>query len=240
MDAPPAPVIDPWLVGGSVPPAPIQTFTPTAPSLDPAIRAAFVPPPRPDRSPGSVREYVRSSPLRVAGAFFGLMVAGVLIGYGTGPHDAFAAVGTFRSGPDLPFSVAGTFWHNLLVVGIPLMLFPLLFWAPAATSAVTGFTVGQLAAGWLALRLPTGLLAAALLPHGVVEIPALLLGGTMVWRLGRAAWSRDRFGGTWGERAATALRAAIPFLAAVAAALLVAAYIEVKITPVVVARLAGF
>jgi stage II sporulation protein M len=240
MQVPPASVDDPWLVGGSfagpAARAPVETLV----HLDPAVRAAFTPPPRPDRSTAMVRDYVRESPLRTGGAFFGFILAGVLIGYATGPHDPFAAVTMFRSGGGFSFTVGGVFWHNMLVMAIPLVLFPLFFWAPAATSAVTGFSVGHVTAAWLALHLSGGLLAAALLPHGVVEIPALLLGGTLAWRLGVAAWSHGRFGGSWSERAAMAVRAAAPLAALAVVALGVAAFIEVNVTPAVVRTLAGF
>jgi stage II sporulation protein M len=186
------------------------------------------------------RDYVRSSPLRTAGVFFAFLLVGLFIGYATGPHDAYGAVVMLRSGGPISFSVAGIFWHNLLVMAIPLVLFPLLFWAPAATSAATGFTVGRVTAGWLALHLSGGLLATALLPHGIVEIPALLVAGTVAWRLGMAAWNRGGFGGSWNERVTTAVRAAAPLVAVVVVALGVAAFIEVKVTPALVHTLAGF
>jgi stage II sporulation protein M len=199
----------------------------------------FVPPPRPDGKAESVHAYVRSSSLRVTGLFLGLFVAGLLFGYGTGPQDPQSAA-TFGSSGPYSFTVAGIFVHNLLVLCIPLLLFPLLFWVPAATSALTGYAVGQVTAAWLALHLPVRLLAAALLPHGVVEIPALLLGGTIVWRIGIASWHENRFGGSWNARASAALRTAIPVLAVVVLALGLAAFIEVKVTPGFVNRLAGF
>jgi uncharacterized membrane protein SpoIIM required for sporulation len=239
MDAPPAPPYDPWLFGGSIfqssvppPPMPVE-------ASDPVPRHAFVAPARPDSVADAVRAYVRSSSLRVTGVLLGLMVAGLVVGYATGPHDAYGAI-VFGSAPTSAFTVGDIFRHNLLVVGIPLILFPILFWAPAASSAVTGFSVGQLMAAWLALRLPGGLLAAALLPHGLVEIPAILLGGTMVWRIGTAAWKENQFGGSWNERASTALQAALPLLLIVVAALGLAAFIEVNVTPALVSRLAGF
>jgi uncharacterized membrane protein SpoIIM required for sporulation len=240
MDAPPAPPVDPRLIGGSISARTERTPFDAMPAgtFDPAVQASFIAPPRPDGAFESIRAYVRSSSLRVTGVLFGLMVAGLVIGYATGPHNPFAAA---SFGPESPgsFTVAGIFLHNLLIVCIPLVMFPLLFWAPAATSAATGFAVGQLTAAWLALRLPGGLLIAALLPHGVVEIPALLLGGTMVWRIGTASWKEKQFGASWNERAAAALRAAILPLVVVVLALGLAAFIEVKITPIVVSHLAG-
>ena len=196
-------------------------------------------PPRPDRTKESVHEYVRSSSLTVTGIFLGLMAVGLLLGYANGPHGPYS-VGQLRGPPQVSLTVGGIFAHNLMVVTVPLILFSLLFWAPAATAALTGYTLGQLIAAWLAVHLPGGALAGALLPHGVVEIPAILLGGTMAWRIGRAAWGQKSFGGTWGERAQTAVRAAIPVLTVVVVALGVAAFIEVKVTPLLVSRLVGY
>jgi stage II sporulation protein M len=177
--------------------------------------------------------------LTTTGVLFGIMAVGLLLGYANGPHDPYSATHLGQSS-QMRFTVGQVFVHNLLVVVVPLILFPILFWAPAATSAVTGYSVGQIIAAWLALHLPERLLVAGLLPHGVVEIPAILLGGTLTWRIGMAAWRQRTFGGSWGERAQAAVRAAVPVIVVVVAALGVAAFIEVKVTPLVVARLAGY
>jgi uncharacterized membrane protein SpoIIM required for sporulation len=68
----------------------------------------------------------------------------------------------------------------------------------------------------------------------VIEIPSFLLAGTMAWRLGSASWDFRNFGGSWWLRARTALRTALPFVAAAVGALAVAAVIEVKVTPALV------
>ena len=239
MDSPTAPPQDPWIRGTTLsafppPPAPIPVS-----AFDPSIGAALTPPPRPDRTKESVQEYVRSSSLAVTGIFLALMAVGLLVGYANGPHNLYSA--TQLGGPlPVSFTVGGIFLHNLMVVAVPLILFPILFWAPAASAAITGYASGQLIAAWLAVHLPGGALAGALLPHGVVEIPAILLGGTMAWRIGRATWGQRTFGGTWGERAQTAARAALPVVMVVVVALGVAAFIEVKVTPLLVARLVGY
>jgi len=236
MDRSLAPSADPWLLGGSLPPvtAPAQPWL-----LDPVLRAAFVPPPRPDRSIEAVRDYVRGSYVRAALVLLGCMLAGVVVGYATLP-DTWFTDGAFGSGSGIPFTVAGVYAHNLLVVGIPILLFPLLYWAPAVTTGLTGFSVGRLTAAWLHLHLPGGLLAAALLPHGVVEVPATLLGGVIAWRLGRAVWNAKKFGSTLWQRVGVAVRAAVPYLGVVVIALGMAAFIEVKVTPGLVRGLAGW
>ena len=115
-----------------------------------------------------------------------------------------------------------------------MLLFPILFWGPAGSLAVTGFAVGRLAGLWQALHLPTGALILALVPHGLIEIPSFLLAGTIAWRLGAASWDFRHFGGTWWGRTRPAVKAALPFALAAVGALAVAAVIEVKVTPALV------
>jgi uncharacterized membrane protein SpoIIM required for sporulation len=227
---------DPWLVGGSLPPAGIAPWT-----FDPRIQAALLAPPRPDRVTDALRSYVRGPYRRGALALLGCIALGLVIGYiGTG-HDVIfeGSVSPPPGGPFVSFTVAGVWLHNLLVVGLPILLFPLLFWAPAATAGLTGYVLGRLMAVWFALHLPASLLVAALLPHGIVEVPATILGGVTAWRMGVAFWSQKRFGDTPAVRATTAVRAAAPVVAIVVVALGVAAFIEVKVTPLVVWGLAG-
>jgi stage II sporulation protein M len=169
---------------------------------------------------------------------FGLLLAGVLIGLATtlGMNQPQAVTDARLFGANAPasFTVAGIFLHNASLAIVPLVLFPLLFWGPAASTAVTGFWVGRLAGIWQHLRLPNGELIVALLPHGVFEIPALLLAGVVAWRIGLASWDSGRFGGSWWTRVGAAFRAALPAIVVIVAALAVAATIEVKVTPAVV------
>jgi len=174
---------------------------------------------------------------------FGLLLLGVAGGLATTigmsrPHAI--SQGRLYSG-NLPadFTVLGIFTHNVLIVLVPLALFPLLFWGPGPSAAATGFLVGRLTGIWQALHLPTGELIAALIPHGVIEVPSILLGGTLAWRIGLASWDSARFGGSWWLRTRSALLAALPVVAVVVAALAVAATIEVKVTPDLVRALYG-
>ncbi len=68
----------------------------------------------------------------------------------------------------------------------------------------------------------------------MLEIPAFLLAGTLIWRLGLSSWDNARFGGSWWTRVKAGLRVALPLFALVVAALAVAAAIEVKVTPALV------
>jgi len=229
---------------GESPPAPAP-FRPDQPSpfesLHPAEVGVLVPPPRPDRLPAavasSVRRYVRRPPLRHMALLFGILLAGVAVGLATTigqPSEVIRHDRLFTGNAGVSFTVAGIFLHNALIVIVPLLLFPILFWGPAASLGVTGFAVGRLAGLWQALHLPNGALFLALVPHGLIEIPSFLLTGAIAWRLGSASWDFRNFGGSWWLRVRAAVRAALPFALATIAALAVAALIEVKVTPALV------
>jgi stage II sporulation protein M len=168
---------------------------------------------------------------------FGILLAGVVLGLvttiGQG-REVLSHDRLFSGNSGVSFTIAGIFTHNALIVIVPLLLFPILFWGPAGSLAVTGFAVGRLAGLWQALHLPNGALVLALVPHGLIEIPSFLLAGTIAWRLGAASWDFGHFGGTWWSRTRPAVRAALPFALAAVAALAVAAVIEVKVTPALV------
>jgi stage II sporulation protein M len=165
---------------------------------------------------------------------FGILLAGVVVGLLTTIGQGAQSLSRdrlFTGNSGVSFTVAGIFVHNALVALVPLVLFPALFWGPGGSLAATGFAVGRLAGLWQALHLPNGALILALIPHGVIEIPSFLLAGTMAWRLGATAWDFRNFGGSWGLRARSAVRAVVPFVLVTVAALAVAAVIEVKVTP---------
>jgi len=207
-----------------------------------SFRSPIPAPPRPDHPAEPLRDYVRGSYQRGALTLLGFMLGGFLVGYATmAAHVPWGFTGSPSGMSSVSFTVAGIYLHNLLVVCVPILLFPLLFWAPGATAGLTGYSLGRLAAAWLGLHLPGSLLLAALVPHGIVEIPASLLGGLMAWRLGIAFWRPRTFDEPHRQRrVTTAVRAAAPVVVLVVIALGVAAFIEVKITPALVAHLAGF
>lgn len=183
----------------------------------------------------AVRDYVREPFSRTIMVFFGIQILGLPIGYLMLHSSPFGAPG----GTPFRITVGTIFLHNLVVVMLPILVFPLLFWAPAVSGFMTGASIGWLMRVWFAVHLSGGALFGALLPHGIVEIPAMLVGSTIAWRLGRSTWNRARFGGRWSERAGHALVAAAPVLGLVVLALALAAFLEINVTPVVVESLLG-
>jgi stage II sporulation protein M len=218
---------------GPLPPA--EPFRPDRPSpFEGLDSSALIPPPRPDQAPAAVekgvRRYVRRPVGRHMALLFGILLVGVVLGLATTigqTREVLSHDRLFTGNSGVSFTIAGIFAHNALIVIIPLLLFPILFWGPAGSLAVTGFAVGRLAGLWQALHLPTGALILALVPHGLIEIPSFLLAGTIAWRLGAASWDFGHFGGTWWGRTAPAVKAALPFALAAIGALAVAAVIEV-------------
>jgi stage II sporulation protein M len=210
--------------------------------LDHVQAGMLLPPPRPDFLPSSVAatvsRYLRRPFGRPMLLLFGLLLAGVLIGLATtlgmDRPQAVSSGRLFGANAPASFTVAGIFLHNASLAVVPLLLFPLLFWGPSASMAITGFWVGRLAGIWQHLHLPNGELIVALLPHGILEIPAFLLAGVVAWRIGLASWDSGRFGGTWWTRVRAGFLAAAPAIAIVVVALAIAATIEVKVTPAVV------
>ncbi|NLZ30068.1 MAG: stage II sporulation protein M [Methanomicrobiales archaeon] len=95
--------------------------------------------------------------------------------------------------------------------------------------AVNGLLIGAVAE---IMRQQQGLLfiAAALIPHGIFEIPSFLIAGGLGLLLGRALVA-EWYGG--GDAAAAAVPLARLFLRAVVPLLAVAAVVEVFITPVI-------
>lgn len=229
--------------GDSPPPPPPDR--PDRPSsyagMDHTAIGMLLPPPRPDLLPRAVatgvRRYVRRPVWRHMALLFGLLMLGVVIGLATTIGQDAQRISDdrlFTGNSSASFTVAGIFLHNALIVVVPLLLFPILFWGPAASVGVTGFVVGRLAGLWQALHLPNGALILALVPHGVLEIPAFLLAGVIAWRLGLASWDSSRFGGSWWNRVGAAARVALPMAGLAIAALAVAAVIEVKVTPALI------
>jgi stage II sporulation protein M len=80
-------------------------------------------------------------------------------------------------------------------------------------------------------------MAAAILPHGLFEIPAFIIAGALGLSLARALW--DEFRGS-GDVAAEGMRLGRTFLSIVLPLVLIAAAIEVFVTPqVIVLALSG-
>lgn len=136
-------------------------------------------------------------------------------------------------------SALAVFGNNIRAALI-LLITGAFFGLTAALSLFTnGFLIGTLvglAVGGAA-RLPAYLLPAALLPHGVVEIPGLFIAGAWGLKLGlgwlgaeAAGRRRATFGATLAESARMLLLIALLFL--------LAAFLEVMVTGALVKALA--
>ena len=105
------------------------------------------------------------------------------------------------------------------------------FAAPSFLSILfTGFTLGVLVGPQLSPSLTMFL--AAILPHGIIEIPAFVLSGSVGMRLGYAAWkARFRRGPKNDEYLSKTLRLAVYVVVGLAPLFFIAGLIEADITP---------
>jgi uncharacterized membrane protein SpoIIM required for sporulation len=136
--------------------------------------------------------------------------------------------------------VLGIFWTNVRLLLGALLLSLFTFGVAALiltplTYVVIGYIASQLAlAGY-----SPAILFSALLPHGVIEIPIIIIATAFAFRLG-AVITRPPKGSTVGHAWTVALGDAIKiFLGLVIPGLLIAAVIEAVITPAVVALVLG-
>lgn len=116
----------------------------------------------------------------------------------------------------------------------------LLFLGGASLGLITLLIIsvnGMVIGGVIALvREEKGLLfmAAAILPHGIFEIPAFILSGALGLSLGRSLWDELNYGGDVAEAARilglTFVRIVLPLVA-------IAAFIEAFITPYMITLL---
>lgn len=150
-----------------------------------------------------------------------------------------------RDIPDVPllpgFDVESIFVHNLRVLGIAFVAAPIsLGSAPLLLPLLSMFLVGFFGAEAAFLGLnPLVFLVAFILPHGIVELPAVVLAIAFSLRLG-ASFMAPPPGFSVSESLLLALADFIKvFVLLVIPMLLVAAFIEVNITPLVVLRVFG-
>ena len=202
------------------------------------------------RSPG---EWYRSSLPRAiarvripAAMMFALALAGIWVGVGQSARFPFPAqIEQFASLGDRldrlvqiwpAFSVQpllAIWWQNVRALLISLVLGALSFGVLGAlpvmaTMGLVGYFMGNLAAGGVS---PWLFLAGLVLPHGLVEMPAAVLAGAAVLRLG-AVLVTPTPGRTIGEVWLAALADWAKLMAGVVMPLLLAAAaIEVWITP---------
>jgi uncharacterized membrane protein SpoIIM required for sporulation len=147
--------------------------------------------------------------------------------------------------PDVPllpgFDARGIFFHNLRVVGVSLVLAPLSFGSvplmlPLPAMLLVGFFAGE--AAFLGLN-PLVFLLAFILPHGIVELPAIVLATAFGVRLGASIMSPPP-GFTVTEGLLLSIADLIKvFFLVVVPMLFLAAVLEVYLTPLVVMRFFG-
>jgi len=137
-------------------------------------------------------------------------------------------------------SVTGIFFHNLRTLimagllsiisfGVIGLMFVIL------TSGAIGFLAGEASTGGLDI---TSFLVAFILPHGVLEIPALIIAGALNLWLGMNLMTVQR-GQTLGEGLLLALVNWVKGAALFIPLLFLAAVVEVKITPQIVLAIYG-
>lgn len=133
-------------------------------------------------------------------------------------------------------TTGGIFWHNVLVLAAAGLLALVSLGVLAVlllmvSIALVGFMGGQMA--WLGYSAWT-FLAAFILPHGLLEIPAAAIATAFALRLG-ASVTATRPGLTVGEGMIIALADFIKvFIFLVVPLLLIAAFIEANLTPQIV------
>jgi ABC-type transport system involved in multi-copper enzyme maturation permease subunit len=147
--------------------------------------------------------------------------------------------------PDVPllpgFDVRGIFEHNVRVVGIALLLAPLSFGTaplllPLSALLLVGFFAGE--ASFLGLN-PLVFLLVFILPHGVFELPAVILAMAFGLRMGVCIMSPPP-GFSISESLLLALADLLKvFFLVVIPLLLLAAVAEVYVTPLMVVRFFG-
>ncbi len=147
--------------------------------------------------------------------------------------------------PDVPllpgFDVGSIFYHNVRVVGIVLLLAPLSFGAaplllPLPSMLLVGFFAGE--AAFLGLN-PLVFLSVFVLPHGILELPAVGLAMAFGLRLGASIISPPQ-GFSISESLLLSIADLLKvFVLVVIPMLLLAAVAEVYVTPLVIMRFFG-
>ncbi|WP_456454547.1 stage II sporulation protein M [Methanopyrus sp.] len=105
---------------------------------------------------------------------------------------------------------------------------------PLLVPAINGFAAGAFAMWILQNFGPVSLLGAALLPHGVIEFPMLIIAGAMGVHLADYLIYRVRLHEQWPRGNLEVPGWVIRNMAACIAGLIVAAYLEVHVTPILV------
>lgn len=119
--------------------------------------------------------------------------------------------------------------NNVIVLLVSFVLSPFFGVVPVLTIILNGWVVGVFAAE-LAARESLGLVLAGLLPHGIIEIPALFIGEAAALSFGVAAMG-SLFSADHRARFLPSLRRSLKYLGLACALLVPAALIEVFVTP---------
>lgn len=88
--------------------------------------------------------------------------------------------------PYQPFTVVFLFLKNLMTAGMAFVLAPLIFLPPAGILLLNGYLLGMVGA-LISNQVSAAAAFAALAPHGVFEIPALVIAAAAGFRFGLAA-----------------------------------------------------
>lgn len=189
--------------------------------------------------------------LIAAGVFLGAFVGGWLaaqafpVPAGAVDLSSMGQVDYTKDLPDVPllpgFDVRGIFIHNVKVVGAALLLAPLSFGSIALmlllpAMLLVGFFAGE--AALIGLN-PWIFLAAFILPHGILELPAVVLASAFGLRLGASIMAPPP-GFSISESIMLSVADLLKvFVLVVIPMLLLAAAAEVYVTPWVVTRIFG-
>ncbi len=172
-----------------------------------------------------------------------LFAVGIFWGLATpsGSPGAFSEEATALQGfvdaiGKLPVGVMFVFilLKNISAVLISFVMSPLLLVVPIVSLVMNGWLIGVVANTVVAERSVAYLLA-GLLPHGVIELPALFIGEAAALTFGLAAM-RAVFGKSRGEALTVALRTNLKYVGIAAVLFVPAALIETFVTPLLLRR----
>jgi len=197
---------------------------PEAPETDrlPRLRAGF------ERGWGELRAFTRQH-LGLVAISTVVLAAGVVVGFWAGAQvdDLFAASIEARLDQQGPVGAFFNYAANNWSVAAGQSLSGLVFGIPTIVSlAFNGANVGFL----YQLEVDPEILLAFVLPHGIIEIPALLLSGALGLHLGRLGWGYA-YGSVDRERLAEGIDRGFQVLVGLAILFLLAAVIEAFVSP---------
>jgi stage II sporulation protein M len=125
------------------------------------------------------------------------------------------------------------FIKNLMSLVLSFVLSPLLCMVPLFTIVVNGWLLGVVSAGVVQQKSLVYLLA-GILPHGIIEIPAFVMGEAVSLAFGISVMialiKRDK------KPIITSIKANIKYLAIAVALLVPAAFIEILVTPLLLPK----